>query len=246
MDHSQTIAPSQTQAGSAIAKQGIVQGTSRFSIATVDTSEDIAEFIERCGSVATNLGLSPNLLRYRVRPKYDGISATYYAHNHSLVTRGDGVTGKDITPILAYGLKSIEFGLPAKQFRRNTAGEIIMPTSYFEGFLAKHFSSANNFLSDALASLPLSELAKQAFKDNAIHFISYEHAPAFRIDANELLENINAYENDVRDNTPYATDGVVVEVDDQQVQQAMEHSRTRHSWQINFAQQAKAKSFSKG
>ena len=97
------------------------------------THEELRRWLDRIEKAATELGMAlPVALD--VTPKLDGVAAQYTGG--VLATRGDGLTGNDITRMIQGG---IQIG-PKVQ----GPGEIVMRQSYFDAYLSDAFECPRN------------------------------------------------------------------------------------------------------
>ncbi len=81
---------------------------------------------------------------YYVEDKIDGVSCLYT--KNKLYTRGDGVSGTDITFVLKY------LNLPKIKENESVKGEIVMPKNIFEKKYKEKFSNTRNLVSGILNS----------------------------------------------------------------------------------------------
>lgn len=83
--------------------------------------------------------------------------------NGVLASRGDGVTGNDISHMMSAGLVVTGEG----------DGELVMPQAYFDENLSDEFKHPRNVVTGAVGADTVRPAAKQALQDQAIRFVSY-------------------------------------------------------------------------
>ncbi|GGP58833.1 DNA ligase [Shewanella algicola] len=187
--------------------------------------DEIQSFVDRCQQAANELGITEELL-YRVSPKLDGLAASYIAADEKIYTRGDGTYGNDITHLYRNGLKLIG------NSNINNIGEITVLQSYFEEKLKGSFAHPRNFVAGLANSDNLNDAGKQALEDRAIHLVFFNSINCPHISAAELLTNLESYCEQAKQNSPYLTDGTVIEVVNESVKKHMGNNEHHHHWQI--------------
>ncbi len=230
-----------------------------YSLDNSYNAEDLEKWYERvCKEYGRELELVCEL-------KIDGLAIALTYENGVFVrgvTRGDGVTGEDITQ----NLKTIK-AIPLKLFEPKNLevrGEIYMPKSSFEKLNAqaletgeKVFANPRNAASGSLRQLDSTITAKRdlsmftytaIFEDDAdktykTHYDSIERLKqlGFKVNPNiRLVKNIKEvieylHEWDLkRFDLDYATDGVVIKVNDIAIQKDLGYTARAPKWATAF------------
>ncbi len=230
-----------------------------YSLDNSYNSDDLEKWYERvCKEYDRELELVCEL-------KIDGLAIALTYENGVFVrgvTRGDGVTGEDITQ----NLKTIK-AIPLKLFEPKNLevrGEIYMPKSSFEKLNAqaletgeKVFANPRNAASGSLRQLDSTITAKRdlsmftytaIFEDDAdktykTHYDSIERLKqlGFKVNPNirlvknikEVIEYLHEWDSK-RFDLDYATDGVVIKVNDIAIQKDLGFTARAPKWATAF------------
>ena len=230
-----------------------------YSLDNSYNAEDLEKWYERvCKEYEKELDLVCEL-------KIDGLAIALTYENGLLVrgvTRGDGVTGEDITQ----NLKTIK-AIPLKLFEPKNLevrGEIYMPKSSFEKLNHdallhgdKVFANPRNAASGSLRQLDSSITAKRdlsmftytaIFEDDAdktfkTHYDSIQRLKqlGFKVNSNiRLVKNIKEVIDYLQEwdqkrfTLDYATDGVVIKVNDIAIQKDLGYTARAPKWATAF------------
>ncbi|MDA3901329.1 MAG: hypothetical protein PF637_12520 [Spirochaetes bacterium] len=189
-----------------------------------------AKSIEEVVKWITRLSL-PDSNSFCIQPKIDGLSATCCYENGKLLyvaTRGDGITGQDITHVASYIpdiLESVKFTTRRIEVR----GELYLPkdTEYDTGGrplrnncvgLINRKENRDNLHHVRFAAFQINgdELiatetaAIELLTANGFHTVSTEKA----VDPEKIETYFNHYLNELRSKWKYETDGLVICVND--------------------------------
>lgn len=230
-----------------------------YSLDNSYNAEDLGKWYERvCREYDKELELVCEL-------KIDGLAIALTYENGIFVrgvTRGDGVTGEDITQ----NLKTIK-AIPLKLFEPKNLevrGEIYMPKSSFEKLNAealqsgeKVFANPRNAASGSLRQLDSTITAKRdlsmftytaIFEDEAdktykTHYDSIQRLKqlGFKVNPNirlvknikEVIEYLKEWD-EKRFTLDYATDGVVIKVNDVAIQKDLGYTARAPKWATAF------------
>jgi len=230
-----------------------------YSLDNSYNSEDLVKWYERvCKEYGRELELVCEL-------KIDGLAIALTYENGVFVrgvTRGDGVTGEDITQ----NLKTIK-AIPLKLFEPKNLevrGEIYMPKSSFEKLNQeaiqngdKVFANPRNAASGSLRQLDSTITAKRdlsmftytaIFEDDAdksfkTHYdsihelkeLGFKVNPNIRLVKNikEVIDYLHEWDSK-RFNLDYATDGVVIKVNDIAIQKDLGFTARAPKWATAF------------
>ncbi len=164
---------------------------------------------------------------FRVTPKLDGYAA--YDDGNTLYTRGDGRKGTNISRVFARGLVVANHGN-----RGLGAGEIIVNKTYFHKHLAEHFDNARNFQASVIKEKQLESHALQAIQDKAAVFYPFALLPDWRGSWQTLQQQFDDIVQSIWHKVDYDVDGVILEITDEEIKQAMGATRHHHRWQIAY------------
>jgi DNA ligase (NAD+) len=224
-------------------------------------------------------------IEYCIEPKFDGASISLIYENDHLVrgaTRGDGVSGEDITANIrqirsiplsanfaAYGIQSIEI-----------RGEVLINKNTFKAFNEQRtadnlppLANPRNAASGSLRMVDPREVAKRGLEAFLYH-MSYHTMNEGKTEPNEIKTHSNtltllsklgfrspakemkvvkgiqavidyvlAFETE-RDNLPYEIDGIVIKVNDYELQDRLGMTTHHPRWAIAYkfkARQATSK-----
>lgn len=185
------------------------------------TSEALEKWANRVEAVAEELHVKS---LYKVTCKLDGFAGDF--EFEKLSTRGDGVKGNDITHILALGVTKPE-GVEGR-------GEIVVSKKYFEENLKDSFSHPRNMISGVVGADEVKEITKKALDDGAIHFVPYTTLPSYVGTAKDILENLEAIRDELRNKIDYMIDGFVIESVVDEIKNYMGYNNHNYKWQIAF------------
>lgn len=187
------------------------------------TEADLNRFLDRIRSAAKTLGLDPEAVVLRVTVKLDGLAGRY--DGKVLATRGDGLSGFDITRVLKRGLRIVGDG--------TGPGELVVSLSYFTQHLADTFEHPRNFMVGAVAADTLSDEADAAFRAGAAHFVLYDALPAWHGSPGALSADLSRIIADVKAQTAeYQNDGAIVEVMDAAIRSTLGATSHHHRYMI--------------
>ncbi len=226
-----------------------------LSLANAFNINDIEDFIKKINNYLNNSNL--NLL-FAIEPKIDGISASLTYENGILVkglSRGDGEIGEDILE----NLKTIK-QIPKKILGKNLPkiveirGEVYIGKKDFEEIKEK-FANPRNAAGGSLrqknssvtAKIPLQffayafgEVTPLIFKSQS-DFLKKINEWGFRTNShNYLAQNIFDIENQhkkiekIRSNLDYDIDGLVIKVNDLQLQTRLGNTSNSPRWAIAY------------
>ena len=229
-----------------------------LSLGNTYSAEDLQDFDTRLHK------LTDQDFEYVCELKYDGVSISLTYENGQLVqalTRGDGTQGDDVTENVKT-IKSIPLQLsgdyPANFEIR---GEVFLPISGLEQMNKIRveegldpYSNPRNTASGSLKSLDTNEVAKRPL-DCYLYYLLGENLPStnhydnlqqakewrFKISAeiekyktiSDVLNFINKWDKK-RHDLPYEIDGIVIKVNDIDLQQEMGFTAKSPRWAISY------------
>jgi len=195
---------------------------------STDKAYDLAS-IERWGkriiSAAIEAGHNTSDLIIDITPKLDGFAAL--DNGDSLVTRGNGYRGTDISRVFERGLQVAGSGE-----RGLGPGEIVVNSEYFDEYLVNHFDNTRNFQGSIIKEKALGEHAQKAIDNGAAVFFPFSELPRWQGDLSQLLSNFDEIVDEIWSSVPYDIDGVVIEAP--ALRDVMGHTSHHHRNTIAF------------
>lgn len=189
--------------------------------------EEVERWAGRIEKAAAELGKNFVDIEFKVTPKLDGFAA--YDDGRILYTRGDGRKGTDITRVFERGLQVANQGA-----RGLGAGEIVVSRSYFDRHLADTFDNARNFQASVIKEKDLDAHAEQAINDHAAVFYPFALLPAWKGPWQDLIGDFENIVKTIWHQLDYDVDGVILEITDDELKQAMGATRHHHRWQLAY------------
>ncbi len=249
--------PTQRVGGEALTKfDKVTHIVPLMSLQDVFSPEELTEFVEK------TLETYPNSV-FSVEPKIDGLSVALEYENGLFVrgaTRGDGVTGEDVTKNLKT-IRSIPMRLEGAPERLIVRGEVFMPKKSFEALNQRQeaegkalFANPRNAAAGSLRQLD-SKITAQRKLDilifnvqlaQGVTFQSHEESLDFLrrlkfkvIDnrmlrtADEIVTQVFAI-NENRENLTCDIDGAVIKVNDLSQREAMGSTAKCPKWAVAY------------
>jgi DNA ligase (NAD+) len=184
------------------------------------TVDEIASFVAKVRDAAIYVGVDAATVEYRMTAKLDGMAARF--DGDVLVTRGNGLTGNDITSAITKGVVMDDPGV----------GEIVMEKAYFDDNLADDFEHPRNVVVGAVSAKEPNADAQAALNDGAIRFVNYENLPNIVCVGGMLVDMLDEFEEQILGSVEYPTDGVIIEVTHLDIKAHMGATSHHHRWQI--------------
>lgn len=209
------------------AKGRIAHPKAMLSTEKCYTLADIKDWLEKVAAyVGETVATGQTLIRVSI--KMDGCAGRYAPDSQfKLVTRGDGQFGNDFSHLL-------RGGLVFKGEAANSVGEVICDEDFFQQHLKPAgVAHPRNFVAGLISADVLNPLAEKALKDGAIHFVTYKDLESnVVLKLCDVLANIEKIEADLIANSPYRTDGIILQVHSDALFESMGHSSRSHYGQI--------------
>lgn len=174
-------------------------------------------------AVSKELGIAEDVV-FRITPKLDGYAG--YFDGTKLYTRGNGVSGTDITRALTNGL--------VYNADVAGAGEIVVNKDYFQKNLSDTFENSRNIIAGVIKEGELDPDIKMAINSGDVVFHQFSEFKGWVVTKKELVENLELVWDTVVAECPYDTDGLVIEVIDSKIKEAMGATNHHHKWQIAY------------
>lgn len=149
---------------------------------------------------------------FRIEPKLDGIAAKFYYKENLFITRGDGLTGENISKLLPI----TDFKTKKDVFKENVIGELVITNTDFNSHNVKtksneKYKTPRNMIS-GISNLKNIDHLKDKVR---LTFIDYDIL-SVKVKYNEFNENIlNMAIEKWKDHYDYPTDGLVFKLDDE-------------------------------
>jgi len=249
--------PTQRVGGEALSKfEKYTHPVPLMSLQDVFSPEELQEFLEK--TLASYPGT-----RFSVEPKIDGLSVALEYENGQFVrgaTRGDGVTGEDVTENLKT-IRSIPMVLEGAPARLIVRGEVFMPKATFHALNQRNeeqgkplFANPRNAAAGSLRQLDPKiaasrgldififniQLAEGMTFESHAQSLEYLRQLRFKVvpftvfdQAEALVEHIFAI-NDNRELLSCDIDGAVVKVDDLQQRSRMGETAKFPRWAVAY------------
>lgn len=211
-------------------KGRIAHANPMLSTDKVYSWDEFYKWLDKVQGLANEQGYDKPLV-IRFTPKLDGCAGKYAPHEQAkFITRGDGSFGNDFT----------DLGLQLNFVGDNTVdsvGEVICDEQYYQDILKpQDVKHPRNFVAGIISADTLSDIAVQALKDGAVHFVSYENMQGtltYGVDELKAMKDqLDDIELDIIAKCPYRTDGVVIQVDDSELFKALGHNNSFHYGQL--------------
>ena len=226
-----------------------------LSLANAFDGDDIKDFVKKINNFLNNKNTN---FFFSLEPKIDGISASLTYKNGTLVkglSRGDGETGEDILENLKT-IEQIPHNIKAKDIPKifEVRGEVYIGKRDFEK-IKNNFANPRNAAGGSLrqkdsnvtANIPLQffayafgEMSPLIFKKQS-DFLNKINEWGFKTNPHNFLANnleeINDQYNKIektRSNLDYDIDGLVVKIDDLQLQSRLGNTSNSPRWAIAY------------
>lgn len=201
------------------------------------TADEVKAWAVKVVKAGAEIGVRPSEIVFRVTPKLDGMAGKLV--DGKLATRGDGLTGNDVSKAFSIGLVSScpRSGRPAGE---EVIGEIVMKQAYFDEHLSEEFAHPRNVVVGAIGADTPRPAAQKALDDGAIIFAAYYTLDAWEGNAKELIWEFERICKTVI-NCGYPTDGVVIETTHEAIKKHMGSTSHHHNWQIAKKERGEAK-----
>ncbi|MBI9110179.1 BRCT domain-containing protein [Maridesulfovibrio ferrireducens] len=185
------------------------------------TVEELERFVQRVKKEAKSLGIQT--VEYRITPKLDGLAAR--DDGNIFATRGNGEVGYEISSAFAKGVIAVGG-------RGQGVGEIVCSQDYFDEHLSDVFEHPRNMVVGIVTSDNVNEASKQALQDEAIRFVPYSTLPKKVVNGEELVRDVWKITDELWEQADYPLDGMVAEVTDKKLQDALGATAHHYRWQI--------------
>lgn len=193
--------------------------TPMLSTAKCYTESELVSWVRKVEAVATDLGMRLPV-PIKINAKLDGMAGRM--DGGVLASRGDGLTGNDITHMMSKGLVMVGDG----------DGELVMDKVYFEENLSGEFKHPRNVVTGAVSADVLRPAAKQALEDQAIRFISYSSLKHVYTDTAAVVEALPVIREQILGDCEYPTDGLILVVESPELRAELGSTGHHHNWML--------------
>ena len=249
--------PTQRVGGEALSKfEKYTHPVPLMSLQDVFSPDELTEFLEKVKNVFPKAEFS-------VEPKVDGLSVALEYENGEFVrgaTRGDGVTGEDVTENLKT-IRSIPMRLSGAPERLIVRGEVFMPKESFEALNRRQelegkplFANPRNAAAGSLRQLDSKITAKRSLDilifnvqlADGVEFtehqesLDYLRKLRFKVIPNTLLSDVSQIIdrvmaiNDERGDLSCDIDGAVIKVNNLQLRQQLGSTAKNPRWAVAY------------
>jgi len=185
---------------------------------------EIEKWSDNVVKVGRNLGVTD--FQFKITPKLDGFAA--YDDGKILYTRGDGRNGTDITRALDRGM------LVSGKKRGQGPGEIVVDKNFFKLELSDKYENSRNIISGVIKEGELDKAIALTVKVGAVCFQPFSGLNSVVRNKDELIEDINFIWDDILQGCPFDTDGLIIEVTNEQIKDVMGSTNHHHRWQVAY------------
>lgn len=194
---------------------------SRPMLSTEKSYDDktLAKWCKRVDAAAKELGLETPVT-VSITAKLDGMAGRF--EKDVLASRGDGLTGNDLTHMIAKGV----------QMSGKGDGELVISLDYFEKELSDDFKHPRNVVSGIMTSDTVSERSDKTLKDGELRFVTYDTLPFTVTNTERLVDELDALRKALLDKCIYPVDGIVIKVNSPLIQKEMGSTGHHHNWMI--------------
>lgn len=192
-----------------------------LSTLKVYEGSELQAWLRRVEEAAEELGMDTPVSLI-VNAKLDGMAGRL--ENGVLASRGDGMTGNDITHMLPKGLLRIG--------ESDGDGELVMPQHYFDEHLADEFSHPRNVVTGAVGADTPRPAAQKALRDNAIHFVRYDTLPTASTHTDTIETELPDIRQHILGQCDYPTDGLIIVVESPELRAFMGATNSHQNWMV--------------
>lgn len=191
--------------------------------------KNIEKWADDVVTVGKSFGLHEEHILFRITPKLDGFAG--FKQENSLLTRGNGYRGTDISHAFKNGLTCATVGF---SHNNDGAGEIVVKKEYFKEFLAEDYENSRNVIASVIKEGQLDQKIKDAVKTYNIVFVPFQNLTGWLKTKKHLIEDLETIWEENINNCQFDTDGLVIETTDWKIKEEMGATNHHHKWQIAY------------
>lgn len=183
------------------------------------TDAELTRWVRRVEAAAVDLGMELPV-PIKINAKLDGMAGRL--EDGVLASRGDGLTGNDISHTIEKGLVVVGDG----------DGELVMDKAYFDAVLSDEFKHPRNVVSGAVGAVEMRPAAQKAFEDQAVRFVSYSTLSHVMTDTSAVINDLSSIRSEIIGGCDYPTDGLILVVEDPAIREEMGSNSHHHRWML--------------
>jgi DNA ligase (NAD+) len=195
---------------------------------SISALEKWADGVLKC---AVELGIDLDTIGFILTPKLDGYAA--FDDSVTLYTRGNGVSGTDITRAFKNGLRVLN-DLGFTSHRGLGKGEIVANKKYFNEVLSPFYENSRNVIAGVIKEGVIDEILQTALSRSKIVFMPFCNLITHVLKREDLAEGVESAWDFFAENCQYDTDGVVISVNNERIKEMMGSTRHHHRWQVAY------------
>lgn len=183
------------------------------------TDDELSSWAQRVDLAAQEAGAGGAVV-LKLTAKLDGMAGRY--ESAKLASRGNGLTGNDLTHMIEKGLAMSGSG----------DGEIVISQAYFDENLSDAFMHPRNVVTGIVGADNISEAGLKVLQDSALHFTAYESLHFELATTQDIVERLPALREKILAACPYPTDGIIITVEDNDVRSVLGSTGHHHNWML--------------
>lgn len=183
------------------------------------TDDELSSWAQRVDLAALEAGAGGAIV-LKLTAKLDGMAGRY--ESAKLASRGNGLTGNDLTHMIEKGLAMSGSG----------DGEIVISQSYFDENLSDAFMHPRNVVTGIVGADNISEAGLKVLQDSALHFAAYESLHFELATTQDIVERLPVLREKILAACPYPTDGIIITVEDNDVRSVLGSTGHHHNWML--------------
>jgi DNA ligase (NAD+) len=196
--------------------------------------EETRKWANRIRKEANKQGIDSSRIKVKVTAKLDGLAAML-RKDGKLVTRGDGAYGNNISAAFERGVVDLGSGAAG-------VGELVMQQDYFDKHLeALGYSHPRSVCVGVVNADEINQDFIPALKAGVVRFVPYSTLHQWKGSMDQLLDEHEEVQEEIRRSTDYPIDGVVAEITNKKLKKSLGYTSHHYRWQIAIKQKAEAK-----
>lgn len=188
------------------------------------SQKDLVAWFNRIKKYASDLGIEPSKIEYRITPKLDGLAGNLDSAS-ILATRGNGIKGNNITKIFSFGVVKVG---------TSGLGEIVVRKSYFDEYLKDKYPHPRNLVAGIVNSDAVKNDLLPILASKMVEFVTYSSLYSWHGTEENLINNLDSIRSEIKEKTDYYIDGFVIEVVDARIKNYSGATNHHYRWQIAF------------
>lgn len=188
--------------------------------------DELVRYMNRILEAAETVGIPKEKVTLRATPKLDGIACRDYGD--SMVLRGNGLAGEEVTHILNRGARI------RGEDRSQGDGEIVVNEAFFQERIKDQygFRHSRGFVWGFISADTVTEAHRVAADAQALVFVPFNTLPEWHGTPDAFLADYLSICDTLEKGVEYRTDGVVVEASDQEIREFLGATSEFHRWMV--------------